>query len=95
MSDEQIDYNILSEFGTTDQEYVNDHGAPQDLVGTPKINDWMVEKMYTQNIEAEYEAAINTGASKQEAMSRAKKIAEKGKASARGMIADVRKRRGY
>jgi hypothetical protein len=89
------EHNIMSESGVTDQEYVNKHGVPPELAGTPEINDWMVNKVYDQNFQAEYERATIGGMSEEKATSRARKVADKGKRQGKKTISEIKKTRGY
>ena len=81
--------------GIKDQEYVDNFGAPQELVNTPAINEWMINDTYEQNLTAEYEAAIDAGSNQNEAKQWANKIANNGRNEARKLLKKVRKARGY
>jgi hypothetical protein len=35
----------------SDQDYADSFGAPQELVGTPAINDWMLDSVEKQNVQ--------------------------------------------
>jgi len=89
------EHNIMSLEGITDQEYVDNFGAPQELVNTPAINEWMINDTYEQNLTAEYEAAIDAGSNQNEAKQWANKIANNGRNEARKLLKKVRKARGY
>jgi hypothetical protein len=90
----QHDYNVMSEHGVTDQEYVDQFGLPQALVGKPEMNEWMINKVYEDNIRdctEGMEADGHAAASKKEC----KKAAEKNRTEAKKLLHTVKKRRGY
>ena len=89
------DYNILALEGITDQDYVDDFGAPQELANTPGINKWLIEDTNTKNIEAEYRRAIKQGRTEEEANNFAKEVADRGRKEARRALNKVQKARGY
>jgi uncharacterized protein YneF (UPF0154 family) len=89
------DHNIMSESGITDQEFVSKHNVPEELAGTPEINEWMINKVYEQNIQSEYERAVKGGMSGAKAKARARKVADNGKRQGRKTISEVKKARGY
>ena len=89
------DYNIMSEYGTKDQDFVDEFGMPQEFVGTPRVNEYMIDKMYEDNIRAETEANINDGMEPRKATHLAeKKAIAKLKATKRN-LQKVTKARGY
>ena len=88
-------YNILSMEGITDQDYVNDFGAPQALAYTKGINKWLIEDTYKKNIDAEYRKAIKQGRTEEEANKFAKEVAEKGRKDAWRALSKAQKARGY
>jgi hypothetical protein len=92
---EQRDYNVMSENGITDQEYVDRFGLPQALVGTPEMNDWMLNKTYEDNIVDCTEDLISKGESRDKAKSKCTSIAGKNKKAAMKLLKEVQKRRGY
>ena len=58
----------------TDEEYVAEFGAPEELVGTPQLNDWMLDHVEKQNVQYwveqgkdPKEAAAKARATKEEA----------------------------
>lgn len=42
--------NALMGMDVTDEDYVKEYGVPQELAGTPAINDWMIEDTRVKNI---------------------------------------------
>jgi len=89
------DYNIMSLEGITDQDYVDSFGVPQELANTPKINDWMINDTYEKNLTMEYEAALKSGRSEDEAKRWANKVAINGRNESRKLLKKVKKLRGY
>tara|TARA_B110000211_G_C13764455_1_gene414685 strand:+ start:20 stop:310 length:291 start_codon:yes stop_codon:yes gene_type:complete len=89
------DYNIMSQDGMTDQDYVDEFGVPQELANTPGINKWLIQDTYDKNLDLEYQHAIKLGRTKEEANAWAKKIAEKGKRDAWHTVHQVQKGRGF
>jgi len=46
------DYNIMSAQGISDKEMLEAHGGPANYAGTPKVNTYMVNKTYKDNLDA-------------------------------------------
>ena len=46
------DYNVMSAQGITDVEMFKANGGPENYAGTPKINTFMVNKVYKDNLKA-------------------------------------------
>jgi hypothetical protein len=92
---ETRNYNVMSEHGITDQEYVERFGLPQTLAGTPEMNDWMLNKTYEDNIVDCTEDLINKGESRRKAAGKCTLIAGKNKREAIKLLKEVQKRRGY
>jgi len=92
---ENRNYNVMSEHGITDQDYVERFGMPQELVGTPEMNDWMLKKTFEDNIVDCTESLINKGESRDKAESKCRSIANKNKKEAMKLLKEVQKRRGY
>ena len=69
------DYNIMSLDGTTDQEYVDLFGVPEELANTPDINKWLINDTYEKNLDLEYKKAIRLGRSEKEANAFASSVA--------------------
>jgi hypothetical protein len=53
MENEKIDYNAgaLRGMDYTDEEYVRDFDVPARLANTPAINNYMIDKVYYENVE--------------------------------------------
>jgi hypothetical protein len=85
----------MSIHGVKDSDYCEQYGVPESLCGTPKINDYMIDKIYRENIEAETRANLNAGMEPGEAMSSATKLAKEGMAMARKNLKNVIAQRGY
>ena len=92
---ESKDYNVMSEHGITDQEYVDRFGLPQELVGTPEMNDWMLNKTYEDNIVDCTEDLMSKGKDRNKATGKCKSIAGKNRKAAMKLLKEVQKRRGY
>jgi len=45
-------YNVLSAQGITDIDMLETNGGPVKYAGTPKINSWMIQKVYKDNLES-------------------------------------------
>jgi hypothetical protein len=91
---EERDYNTMSEHGITDQDYADQFGLPQALVGTPAMNDWMINKIYEDNLrncQGELETTGHAAAARKECL----KMASKSRDEARKLLKSVQKRRGY
>jgi len=94
MSEEFKNYNIMSEYGVNDADYV-EFGLPEELVGTKEINDWLVNKVYEDNIKYETEANLEAGMDSKEAISLATKVAKEGRNEAKRNVFMIQKARGY
>ena len=46
------DYNVMSAQEITDVEMLKANGGPEKYAGTPKINTFMVNKVYKDNLKA-------------------------------------------
>jgi hypothetical protein len=46
------DYNVMSAQGITDVEMLEANGGPEKYAGTTKVNTFMVNKVYKDNLEA-------------------------------------------
>ena len=92
---EQRDYNVMSEHGITDQEYADKFGLPQELVGSPEMNDWMMRKVYEDNMRDCSDKLIEEGYSREKAENECHKTAVKNKNEAAKLLKSVQKRRGY
>ena len=46
------DYNVMSAQGMTDVELLKANGGPEKFAGTPKVNTFMVNKVYQDNLKA-------------------------------------------
>ena len=92
---EHKDYNIMSEHGMTDMEYMEEFGVPEQLVGTPGINKWMINYTYEGNIQAEQDRMIKDGVDTEVARAKATRIAEKSRKQAISNLRQVIERRGY
>ncbi len=46
------DYNVMSHQGMTDKELLAANGGPEKFAGTPKVNMFMVNKVYQDNLKA-------------------------------------------
>jgi|TARA_B110000211_G_C13803884_1_gene431806 hypothetical protein len=46
------DYNVMSHQGITDKEMLLANGGPEKFAGTSKVNTFMVNKVYHENIES-------------------------------------------
>lgn len=46
------DHNVMSHQGITDKEMLLANGGPEKYAGTSKVNSFMVNKVYQENIEA-------------------------------------------
>ena len=46
------DYNVMSAQGMTDAELLKANGGPEKFAGTPKVNTFMVNKVYHDNLKA-------------------------------------------
>lgn len=88
-------YNVMSEHGVTDQEYADDFGLPQELVGTPDMNDWMIDKIYEDNVRDCSDALVSQRHDRGRALNICKKTAERNKTEAYALLRSVQKRRGY
>lgn len=47
------DYNYmaLQGYDITDDEYAEQFGCPQEVVGTPEINNWMIDRVYSRDVK--------------------------------------------
>jgi hypothetical protein len=91
----QHDYNVMSEHGVTDQEYVDQFGMPQELVGKTEMNEWMINKVYDDNLRDCTEDLMSKGEQRNKAENRCKITANKNKVAAKKLLTSVEKRRGY
>ena len=73
------DYNILSAQGISDKEMLELNGGPASYAGTPKVNTYMVQKVYKENLA--------TGMDKKEANAR--------RVEAQKTVKLVKEMRGY
>ena len=89
------DHNIMSIHGVKDSDYCEQYGVPESLCGTPKIKDYMIDKIYRENIEAETKANLEAGMEPGEAMSLATKLAKDGMIQAKKNLRNVTAQRGY
>ena len=89
------DYNMMSETGMTDMEFAEAFGMPEHLVGTPEMNNWMIDKVYTDNVEAESKTRIDSGMEPGQAVKEATAFAENSRRAARANLKKVSKIRGY
>ncbi len=94
MSEGVKDYNVMSEYGVKDTDYL-EMGLPEELVGTSKINDWMIDKVYEDNLRNETEANLKAGMDSKEAIKRATQAAKEGKNEAKRNVFMVQQARGY
>ena len=92
---EKLEHNIMSLEGILDQEYADNFGAPQNLVNTSAINEWLINDTYEQNLQLEYEQAILNGRDEREAKQWALKVADNGRRESRKLLKKVRQKRGY
>lgn len=46
------DYNVMSAQGMTDVELLKANGGPEKFAGTSKVNTFMVNKVYQDNLKA-------------------------------------------
>ena len=91
----QHDYNVMSEHGVTDQEYVDQFGMPQELVGKTEMNEWMINKVYDDNLRDCSDELVSKGHVRDKANKECKLTAEKNKKEAYKLLKSVQKRRGY
>ena len=73
------DYNVMSAQGITDVEMLKANDGPEKYAGTPKVNTFMVNKVYKDNLKA--------GMSSKEANVR--------RAEAQRLVKEVKGWRGY
>lgn len=73
------DYNIMSAQGISDVEMLEAHGGPAKYAGTPKVNTYMINKTYEDNLAA--------GMDKREANMR--------KVKAQKVVKAIKDERGY
>lgn len=85
----------MSEYGVKDLDFVSEFEMPDDLVGTPAVNDWMINKVYEDNLRAETTINLNNGMDSKEAIKLATRMANEGRQEAKKNLANVRKSRGY
>jgi hypothetical protein len=95
MSGDTKDYNIMSEYGVKDSDYVKEFGMPEELAGTGGINDWLINKVYEDNLREETTANLQNGMDSKEAIQLATRIAKEGKEEAKRNVLKVKKIRGY
>lgn len=88
-------YNLMSMHGITDQDYVDELGAPEELIGKPEINDWIIQKTYEDNLAVETRMNIEEGMDPDKAAKEAEKVAKAGVKVARANLSKVTKSRGY
>jgi len=89
------DYNVMSEYGVKDTDYCKEFGMPEDICGTPKVNDWLIEKVYTDNRTAELDANLKAGMETKEATKLAEQVASEGRQEAKRNVFMVKQARGY
>ena len=92
---ENKDYNIMAHMGVTDIDYVEEMGMPEELAGTPAMNDWMINHVFEGNLEAETREFIDLGHEPDVAAKKAHKIATAAKNAAKLNLQRVTKARGY
>tara|TARA_R110002167_G_scaffold146738_1_gene338302 strand:- start:1398 stop:1631 length:234 start_codon:yes stop_codon:yes gene_type:complete len=46
------DYNVMSAQGITDVEMLKENGGSEKFAGTPRVNTFMVNKVYKDNLKA-------------------------------------------
>ena len=92
---ENKDYNIMAHMGVTDMDYVEEMGMPEALVGTPAMNDWMIQHVFEGNLEAETKEFIANGDEPDVAKKKAHKLAMANKQAAQLNLKKVMKARGY
>jgi len=73
------DYNIMSAQGISDKEMLEAHGGPAKFAGTPKVNTYMINKTYKDNLES--------GMDKREANER--------RVKAQQVVKAIKQERGY
>lgn len=73
------DYNVMSAQGMTDAEILEANGGPANYAGTPKVNTFMVNKVFNDNLKA--------GMSRNEANVR--------RVEAQKLVKNVKEWRGY
>ncbi len=73
------DYNVMSAQGITDVEMLKANDGPEKYAGTPRVNTFMVNKVYQDNLKA--------GMSKNEANVR--------RIEAQRLVKEVKGWRGY
>ena len=92
---EHKDYNIMSEHGVTDIDYVEEFQMPMALVGTPAVNDFMISYVYDQNVMSATKEYMDSGMDTRLAATKAHKEAGEHKKIALQQLHKVIKRRGY
>ena len=85
----------MSELGVTDMEYVEEFGMPEELAGTPGINDWMIQHVYEGNLSAETKKMMDDGVDPDVATKKATTMADESRMTAKAGLKLVTKRRGY
>ena len=79
MANKYKDYNVLSAQGISDVEMLEANEGPVKYAGTPRVNTFMVQKTYKDNISA--------GMSREEANTR--------RVEAQKLVKSVKDQRGY
>jgi hypothetical protein len=91
---QQHNYNPLAEGGLTDLECANALGIKTSLCNTPQFNGAAIDKVYAQNLEVEFQEALDRGLSLTEAKRIAKAVADQGKQETLDRLASRKKRTG-
>ena len=79
MAKKYKDYNVSSAQGISDKEMLEANGGPMKFAGTPKVNTYMINKVYKDNLDA--------GMGKREANLR--------RVEAQKLVKEIRLQRGY
>lgn len=85
----------MSEHGVKDSDFVSQYGMPEEFAGTPKVNDFMVNKAYEDNVSAEMQLNLDAGMDNKEATAKATSTAKKVRDEVMQNIAKISKARGY
>jgi len=88
-------YNMLSENGMDDMEYVKQYNLDPAIAYTPKINDVMLDIAYSGNVRAEQKALMDKGMTQAEAFKIATGIADKLLNEGKKSLSKLKKQRGY
>jgi len=79
MAKKYKDFNVSSAQGISDKEMLEANGGPMKFAGTPKVNTFMINKVYKENLEA--------GMDKREANMR--------RVEAQKLVKEIKLERGY